>query len=102
MDAKTFIKNELSKDKVVIFSKTYCPYCTDVKKLFKNLGVSASIVELDDKQYVLQELGKQTGAATVPRVFINSEFVGGCDDCYSYAKSGKLQKLLTAAGITVK
>ncbi len=71
-----------------------------MKTLFKNLGVPVNVIELDSLQYVLNELGDQTGARTVPRVFIDSQFVGGCDDCHSLAKSGKLQKLLANAGIT--
>lgn len=31
--ASKFIKEAIAKDKVVIFSKTYCPYCTMAKEV---------------------------------------------------------------------
>lgn len=36
-DIQQFIKEAISKDKVVVFSKSYCPYCKlakDVSKLY--------------------------------------------------------------------
>lgn len=31
--ASKFVKEAIAKDKVVIFSKTYCPYCTMAKEV---------------------------------------------------------------------
>lgn len=31
--ASTFVKDAIAKDKVVIFSKSYCPYCTMAKEV---------------------------------------------------------------------
>lgn len=31
----------------MIFSKSYCPYCTATKNLFKQLGVEVVVLELD-------------------------------------------------------
>merc|ERR1712137_71958 len=72
----------LAKDACVVFSKSYCPYCVEVKKLLKSLGASFEAYELDkmgDGSSIQQELGKRTGGTSVPRVFINKEFIGGCD-----------------------
>jgi hypothetical protein len=32
---------------LVVFSKTYCPYCTQTKKLLSTQGVTPYILELD-------------------------------------------------------
>jgi thiol-disulfide isomerase/thioredoxin len=32
---------------VVVFSKSYCPFCTKVKQLFTKLGASFKAIELD-------------------------------------------------------
>jgi len=92
-----FIKETLKKHHVVVFSKSYCPYCKKVKDLFDSLGVkyqSYELDEMDNGDAIQQELGKLTGATTVPRVFINGEFIGGCDDTLSLHKSGQLKKKL--------
>ena len=43
---------------------------------------------------IQQELGRRTGATSVPRVFIDGKFIGGGDDTARLAASGALTKLL--------
>ncbi|KAF9610757.1 hypothetical protein IFM89_024613 [Coptis chinensis] len=68
------VKETLSDNHVVIYSKTWCSYSSEVKSLFKRLGVQPHVVELDQMgpqgpqlQKVLERL---TGQHTVPNVFI--------------------------------
>ena len=35
-----------------------------------------------------------TGARSVPRVWVNQKFVGGCDDVLAKIKKGEIQKML--------
>jgi len=93
-----FVKGEVAAHDVVIFSKTYCPYCKKVKAIFSDeLKVAASVVELDKKdngaaiQAALLEL---TGQRTVPSVWIKGKHIGGCDDTAAAHGSGKLKGLL--------
>ena len=85
---------------MMIFSKSFCPYCMQTKKLFSDLGVSPTVLELDihgdgfEMQSALQSL---TGQRTVPNVFINGTHVGGNDDTQRAVQSGELDKLLSAA-----
>merc|ERR1711971_389536 len=46
---KEYVMKEVKANKVVIFSKTYCPYCTKTKNLFLNtLKVDdTKVIELD-------------------------------------------------------
>ncbi|KYK69259.1 putative glutaredoxin, partial [Toxoplasma gondii TgCatPRC2] len=46
-------------------------------------------------QDILEEM---TGARTVPRVFIDGIFFGGCSDLEEAEASGKLKEILSAAG----
>ncbi|CAF4701923.1 unnamed protein product, partial [Rotaria sp. Silwood2] len=43
------------------------------------------------------ELGKLTGAHTVPRVFINGKCIGGGDDTMALERRGDLERLLREA-----
>merc|ERR1711879_1050902 len=82
-DAMEQAKDFIAKNTVMIFSKSYCPYCTKVKQLFQGLGVNFTAVELDriaDGSEIQAALKQITGGTTVPRVFINSEHIGGNDD----------------------
>lgn len=44
-------------------------------------------------------LGSMTGASTVPRVFVEEEFVGGAEETVHYAQSGGLRLALLKAGM---
>eukprot|EP00873_Tetraselmis_striata_P020961 jgi/Tetstr1/441225/TSEL_029481.t1 len=89
---------------VMVYSKTYCPFCMEVKSLFSKLGVDATVVELDslaDGNEVQGALSSVSGSSTVPQVFIGGEFLGGCDDTMSAHRSGKLMTMLEGAGVSV-
>ena len=37
---------------VMVFSKTYCPYCTKAKQALSELGVTFNVIELDVSVYI--------------------------------------------------
>ena len=95
--ASDFAKAEIENNKVVIFSKSFCPFCKKTKKLFNKLGVEATIYELnemDDGADIQDALLELSGQKTVPNVFINGKHVGGNDDVQAANKSGELAELL--------
>ncbi|KAG2567322.1 glutaredoxin-C6-like [Panicum virgatum] len=86
---------------VVVFSKSYCPFCVRVKQLFEKLGASFKAMEMDvesDGSELQDALKEWTGQRTVPNVFINGKHIGGCDDTMALNNDGKLVSLLTEAG----
>ncbi|XP_057437333.1 glutaredoxin [Lotus japonicus] len=94
-------KEIVSSNAVVVFSKTYCPFCVDVKKLFANLGVNYKVIELDseaDGSDIQAALAEWTGQRSVPNVFIGGNHIGGCDSTKALHNQGKLVPLLTSAG----
>ncbi|KAL8199478.1 hypothetical protein R6Q57_013046 [Mikania cordata] len=121
--ASTKVKDLVSTSPVVVFSKSYCPFCVNVKKLLTELGSSFKTIELDqesDGSEMQSALHEWTGQRTVPNVFIAGKHIGGCDSkgfhsscftcfhvqCYttiSYSgtiamhKAGKLVPALTEA-----
>ncbi|KAI4349310.1 hypothetical protein L6164_009915 [Bauhinia variegata] len=95
------VKKTVDENPVVVYSKTWCSYSSDVKSLFKNLGVQPFVIELDEMgpqgpqlQKVLEEL---TGQSTVPNVFIGGKHIGGCTDTLKLYHKGELQPLLSDA-----
>ncbi|CAN1182886.1 unnamed protein product, partial [Linum perenne] len=94
-------KDLVSSNSVVVFSKSYCPYCTQVKKLLDQLKATYKAVELDkesDGSDIQAALAQWTGQRTVPNVFIGGKHIGGCDTVTGLHKEGKLVPLLTEAG----
>ncbi|CAM8959250.1 unnamed protein product [Rhodiola kirilowii] len=94
-------KDLVSSNSVVVFSKSYCPYCVRVKKLLAELGATFKAVELDnesDGSEIQAALAEWTKQRTVPNVFIGGKHIGGCDDTVGLNSQGKLVPLLTEAG----
>ena len=99
--AAAFVAKEIAAAPVVVFSKTYCPYCVKAKAALAPLvsGADVRIYELDemDNGAAIQQALAFTGATSVPRVFIGGKFFGGGDDTAAGARSGQLKKLIDAA-----
>ncbi|TYI68589.1 hypothetical protein E1A91_D08G098800v1 [Gossypium mustelinum] len=92
-----FVKKTISAHKIVIFSKSYCPYCRKAKSVFKELKEVPFVVELDERDdgwNIQDALSEIVGRRTVPQVFINEKHIGGSDDTVEAYQSGKLAKLL--------
>ncbi|PNH01365.1 Glutaredoxin [Tetrabaena socialis] len=99
------IKETVAANKVVVYSKTYCPYCTRAKGLLSDLKVPFKVLELDtmgaegtELQDALQTI---TGRRTVPQVFVGGKFLGGCDDTVAAHASGSLKTVLGGVGISI-
>ncbi|GMN42541.1 hypothetical protein TIFTF001_011761 [Ficus carica] len=98
-------KEIVSSNPVVVFSKTYCPFCVTVKQLLSQLNVTFKAIELDtekDGADIQSALAEWTGQRTVPNVFIGGNHIGGCDATTALHKQGKLVPLLTEAGAVAK
>ncbi|KAK7463554.1 Glutaredoxin [Stygiomarasmius scandens] len=101
MAAKDLVESALNENKVVVFSKSYCPYCHATKSLFNDnfSSVPMRVYELDmlDEGSAIQSyLAEKTGQRTVPSVFINKRHIGGNSDAQAAFKSGKLAQLVNA------
>jgi glutaredoxin 3 len=95
----TKITDIVNNNKVVIFSKSYCPFCNMTKSLFTNMGVEdVEVLELDlmgdDGAEISNELLKLTKQRTFPNVFVMQQHIGGNDDTQAAGRNGKLQELL--------
>jgi glutaredoxin 3 len=97
------IQELINKYPVMVFSKSYCPYSRKAKDILSKykLDTNYYVLELDQlsskADEYQSELGKLTGARTVPRVFINGKCIGGGDDTSALDKKGDLERLLREA-----
>jgi len=82
---------------VVIYSKSWCPYCSQCKSLFDGMGVEYTAIELDEREdgpAIQEVLLGMTQQRTVPNVFVGGQHLGGNDDTQQAARSGQLAALL--------
>ncbi|KAL5292802.1 GLRX2 family protein [Megaselia abdita] len=95
--AAQFVKESIGSGRVVIFSKSSCPYCTMAKEQFKKLNFPTKVIELNQRNdggEIQDVLGEMTGGRTVPRVFVDGNFIGGGTDVKQMYDNGKLKSLL--------
>ncbi|KRZ70925.1 Glutaredoxin-C6 [Trichinella papuae] len=103
--AKQFILETVQKYPVTVFSKLTCPFCTKAKEMFNFYELPKekyTIVELDgrpDEELLKEVFQSMTGARTVPRIFINGQCIGGCDNMTKLHQSGELGRMLEELGL---
>jgi len=94
--ANDFIQKKLTENKVVVFCKSYCPYCRRVKgilgDLWNYLNIDVDLLPMQEP--LLDALRDMTGKRTVPRVFINKRFIGGSEEIVDLQASGGLRTLI--------
>ncbi|GJQ12019.1 hypothetical protein GpartN1_g3810.t1 [Galdieria partita] len=103
-DALRFIEEAVEKDPVVVFSKSWCPYCAKVKGLFQSIQVPFKAYDLDKfdtGDQIQAALLKKTGQRTVPNVFVSKQHIGGCSETLELFENGTLAKLLEKAEIHI-
>lgn len=92
-----FIQELIRQNCIVIFSKSFCPYCKMAKEVFDKMNVSYKAIELDSRQdgvEIQDTLRDMTGARTVPRVFINGQCIGGGTETKKLFEDNKLRDLI--------
>ncbi|WOK95013.1 glutaredoxin-C8 [Canna indica] len=92
-----FVKKTVSSHGIVIFSKSYCPYCRRAKAVFKKLKKEPYVLELDqrgDGSEIQDALSEMVGRRAVPQVFIHGKHLGGSDDTVEAYENGTILTLL--------
>uniref|UniRef100_A0A7S3V2F6 Glutaredoxin domain-containing protein n=1 Tax=Aplanochytrium stocchinoi TaxID=215587 RepID=A0A7S3V2F6_9STRA len=98
------LKDLIKDNKVLVLSKTYCPYCKRAKEHLNSFNLTGiKILELDtisNGDSLQKAAQKETGQRTVPNIWIGEKHIGGCDDLLSIS-AHELKQKLTEAGALV-
>ena len=89
-----------SEQPVVMFALEWCEFCWALRKLFAAAGIAYRSVDLDSTAYQREDRGGQvrsvlrsiTGSVTIPQVFVDGQFVGGCSDTLEAFSAGRLDR----------
>ena len=79
---------------IIIYTTTYCPFCTRAKALLEKKGVKYTEINVTDDEEKRKEMIEKSGRTSVPQIFINGKHVGGYDDLYALEEKGELDTLL--------
>ena len=97
------VKDLIANNKVMCFSKSYCPFAAQTKQSLKAAGCGEKVIELDvvaGGDGLHQALKQICGRGTVPQTYVNGKHVGGNDDLQAAIKNGKFKQMLNDAGVS--
>nr|ACF24559.1 cytosolic glutaredoxin [Gymnochlora stellata] len=104
-EEQTMLQMIVDSHPVVVFSSTSCMFCDEAKDVLMDLDANFHVVELDlekdEGKELRQELYKATSRSTTPAIFVDGEFIGGCNDgpgLIPLHKKNELVPLLRKAG----
>ena len=105
-DAQTFIKETVTNNPVVLFMKgtaqfPQCGFSGRAIQILRDSGVTKLVtVNVLEDDEVRQGIKTFSQWPTIPQLYVQGEFIGGCDIMGEMDQSGELKKLLEEAGAT--
>ena len=81
-------------NKVEIYTKSYCHYCSRAKELLRIKEVPFTEYDVTSDPIKEQEMRERSGRNTVPEIFVDDKLLGGCDDLFELDEKGELNRLL--------
>ncbi|OAQ35011.1 thioredoxin-like protein [Linnemannia elongata AG-77] len=97
------IQGLIDQNRVMVFSKTYCPYSAAAKKLLKTYTNDFGLLEVDlepkgdDIKRILTKITH--GHSTFPSIFFAGESIGGRDKLQAIEDKHELRGRLDALGV---
>ena len=82
--------------KIIMYSKSYCPFCVKAKQLLKNKNLTVTEIDITNDPDLIEEMmRKSSGRKSVPQIFIGDLHVGGFDDLSALNQKGELDKIVS-------
>lgn len=96
---KKRIQELITKHKVFLFMKgnklmPMCGFSAQVVQILNELKVDFETFNVLQDESIRQGIKDYSNWPTIPQLYINGKFVGGCDITKELYRSGELQKLL--------
>jgi glutaredoxin 3 len=88
----------MSSTDVVMYTTSWCPYCTRARQLFDSKGVPYTEIDVDAVEGARTEMQRRSGRTSVPQIFVGERHLGGYDDTRALDQRGELDTLLAGAG----
>lgn len=100
-DPKTTIENLIQSNRVMLFMKgnkvfPSCGFSARVVQILKHHGAEFETFNVLSDPAIRQGIKDFSDWPTIPQLYIDGEFVGGCDIVNELHESGELPKLLAS------
>ena len=98
-DTHQFIADTVKNNKIVLFMKgtadfPQCGFSSAVVHILHSLNAPFKDVNVLENMEIRQAIKDYSDWPTIPQLYINGEFIGGCDITKELYANGELQKML--------
>ncbi len=95
-DIKNTISSQVKNNPVLLYMKgtreqPMCGFSARVVQILNTLGVRYETVNVLENEEIRQGIKDFSNWPTIPQLYINGEFIGGCDICDEMFRSGELE-----------
>jgi monothiol glutaredoxin len=108
-NATTFdrIKDVIDQNQVLLFMKgtpvfPQCGFSAAVVQILTQMGVKFKGIDVLADPELRQGIKEFSNWPTIPQLYVNGEFVGGCDIIRQMYEAGELQDLLKEKGVAAR
>lgn len=96
------IQSAITDNRICIFMKgtrhfPQCGFSAATVQVFEQLGAPYGTVDVLSDPEVREQIKTYSNWPTIPQVYINGKFVGGCDIVRELYESGELQDIVKSA-----
>lgn len=100
MEAKEKIQKLLDDNPVMLFMKgtpqnPMCGFSARVSQILSFMQISFNSFDVLSNESIRSDIKEYAQWPTIPQLYINGEFIGGCDIVQEQFESGELEKLLS-------
>jgi monothiol glutaredoxin len=101
------IKSEIENNEICLFMKgtpdaPQCGFSMAVANILKIMEVKFKGINILENQNLREGIKVFSDWPTIPQLYINQEFIGGCDIVKEIYENGELKKLLDTKNISYK
>ena len=101
-DVTETIQSKINSNKIVLFMKgnrsfPQCGFSAATVEIFEQLGAPFETVDVLQDMEIREGIKRYSNWPTIPQVYINGKFVGGCDIVRELYESGELEPMVKQA-----
>jgi monothiol glutaredoxin len=98
-DVMKKIQSQIEKNKIILYMKgtkemPLCGFSAKVVELLNSHGVPYETVDVLADQEIRQGIKEYSNWPTLPQLYVNGKFIGGCDICVELEERGELEPIL--------
>jgi monothiol glutaredoxin len=99
------IQNDITSNPVMLYMKgnamfPQCGFSARVVQILTHLGVPFQTANVLEDAGLREGIKQFSNWPTIPQLYVNGDFVGGCDIVTEMYQSGELETLLTQKGVS--